>query len=331
MADRPQAAGRGTGMKDTIRHSENTKSKGDPTAPLAKDPYAFRRAARPYILVLPAVLLTIGILIPFVTGVYWSLTNYNLSHPAFKFIGINNYLDLFSRIDFWQTLRVSAVYVVAAVGVELVLGLGIAMLLNRETIAARICRPLLVLPLLMAPVLATLMWKFMLSSQYGVLNYFLSLIAPSLRQFPWAGSVRYAMLTVVLIDVWIFTPFIALLLLAGLRSLPAAPFEAARVDGASPWYAFRHLTLSMLTPFLIVALIFRIIDTIQQFDIPYVLTEGGPGGALMTMQVRAYTQTFSYLNIGIGSAYMFITWVIVYAVSNFMVKLWTKWRVTLGG
>ena len=87
----------------------------------------------------------------------------------------------------------------------------------------------------------------------------------------------------------------------------------------------------MLTPFLIVALIFRIIDTIQQFDIPYVLTEGGPGDALMTMQVRAYTQTFSYLNIGIGSAYMFITWAIVYAVSNFMVKLWTKWRVTLGG
>jgi multiple sugar transport system permease protein len=175
------------------------------------------------------------------------------------------------------------------------------------------------------------MWKFMLSSQYGVLNFFLSLIAPSLRQFPWAGSVQYAMLTVVLIDVWIFTPFIALLLLAGLRSLPAAPFEAARVDGASSWFAFRQLTLSMLTPYLIVALIFRIIDTIQQFDIPYVLTEGGPGGALMTMQVRAYTQTFSYLNIGIGSAYMFITWVIVYAVSTFMVKLWTKWRVTLGG
>lgn len=331
MADRPQAADLRTTMKGADLRDARNWSGGDARAPREKDPHAFRRAVRPYLLVLPALLLTIGVLIPFVNGVYWALTNYNLSHPAFRFIGIHNYLDMFARSDFWQTLKVSAVYVVAAVGLELVLGLAVAMLLNRESIAAKICRPLLVLPLLMAPVLATLMWKYMLSSEYGVINYFLSLIAPSLRKFPWAGSVRYAMLTVVLIDVWIFTPFIALLLLAGLRSLPAAPFEAARVDGASSWFAFRHLTLSMLTPYLIVALIFRIIDTIQQFDLPYVLTEGGPGGALMTMQVRAYTQSFSYLNIGIGCAYMFITWVIVYVISTFMVKLWTKWRARLGG
>ena len=321
MADRSQATHLRTNAKETILAP----------APKEKDPHAFRRAVRPYILVLPALLLTIGIIIPFVNGVYWALTNYNLSHPAFRFIGIHNYLDMFARSDFWQTLRVSAVYVVAAVGLELLLGLAIAMLLNRETTAARICRPLLVLPLLMAPVLATLMWKYMLSSEYGVINYFLSLVVPSLRKFPWAGSVRYAMLTVVLIDVWIFTPFISLLLLAGLRSLPVAPFEAARVDGTSAWFAFRHLTLSMLTPYLIVALIFRIIDTIQQFDLPYVLTEGGPGGALMTMQVRAYTQSFTYLNIGIGCAYMFITWIIVYVISTFMVRLWTKWRAKLGG
>jgi len=331
MADMPHAMVPRTGTKETVRYAVNNKAKGGPAAPPEKDRYAFRRAVVPYILVLPAVLLTIGVVIPFVTGVYWSLTNYNLSHPAFRFIGINNYLDMFTRSDFWQTLRVSAVYVVAAVGAELLLGLAIAMLLNRETTVAKICRPLLVLPLLMAPVLATLMWKFMLSSEYGVINYFLSLIVPSLRKFPWAGAVQYAMLTVVVIDVWIFTPFIALLLLAGLRSLPAAPFEAARVDGASSWFAFRHLTLSMLTPYFVVALIFRIIDTIQQFDVPYVLTEGGPGDALMTMQVRAYTQSFSYLNIGIGSAYMFITWIIIYVISTLMVRLWTKWRVRLGG
>jgi multiple sugar transport system permease protein len=293
--------------------------------------YVLLHKARPYILVLPALLLTIGVLIPFINGVYWSLTNYNLMHPAFKFIGIRNYLTMFRDSNFWNTLRVTAVYVVAAVGSELVLGLAIAMLLNRETVAAKICRPLLVLPLLTAPVLATLMWKLMLSSEYGIVNYFLSLIVPSLRDFPWAGSAHYAMLTVVVIDVWIFTPFIALLLLAGMRSLPAAPFEAARVDGASPWFAFRQLTWPMLTPYLVVALIFRIIDTIQQFDIPYVLTEGGPGDALMTMQVRAYTQSFTYLNIGIGSAYMFVTWAIVFIISRLMVNLWTKWRAKLGG
>ena len=320
------------GTKNQTRHGKKRqKTEEDRLNLVGAGSHALLHRARPYILVLPALLLTIGVLVPFVTGVFWSLTNYNLMHPAYRFIGIGNYLNMFKGVAFWNTLSVTGIYVIAAVGVELILGLAIAMLLNRETLAARICRPLLVLPLLTAPVLATLMWKLMLSSEYGVVNYFLSLVAPSLRDFPWAGSAHYAMLTVVLIDVWIFTPFIALLLLAGLRSLPAAPFEAARVDGASAWFSFRQLTWPMLTPYLAVALIFRIIDTIQQFDIPYVLTEGGPGDALMTMQVRAYTQSFTYLNIGIGSAYMFITWIIVFVISRLMVNLWSKWRAKLGG
>lgn len=289
----------------------------------------FLHKFKPYIIIFPAFILTIGILIPFGTGVYWSLTNYNLMRPNYRFIGINNYISLFTSSDFWHALYVSVVYVILAVGTEVILGLIIALLLNRETIIARIFRPLLILPLLIAPVIGTLMWKLMMSPEYGVLNYLLSLIKPGLREFPWAGSADYAMFSVVLIDVWIFTPFIALLLLAGLRSLPKPPFEAAVVDGASNWFIFKNLTMPMLTPYLVIAVIFRVVDSIRMFDIPFAMTKGGPGDTLMNLQISAFTESFTYLNIAIGCSYMFVTWIIIYFISKKMVDYWQKWRIRL--
>lgn len=284
---------------------------------------------RPYIVVLPALILTVGILVPFGTGVYWSLTNYSLMSPTYEFIGIQNYIDLFTDGDFYNALRVSGVYTISAVGTELLLGLLLALLLNRETRLAKIFRPLLIFPLLLAPVIATLIWKLMMSTEFGVLNWFMSLFHETYRYFPWAASGRYAMLTVVMIDVWVFTPFIGLLLLAGLRSLPAPPFEAAQVDGASRWFTFKNLTLPMLLPYMLIALIFRIIDSIRMFDIPFAMTKGGPGNSLMNMQISAYTEAFTYLNLAVGSAYMFITWLIIFVISRFMVNFWMKQRSRL--
>lgn len=284
---------------------------------------------KPYMLLLPALGLTIGILIPFGTGVFWSLTNYNLMRPDYSFNGFRNYIRMFGSGQFWNALRVSLTYTVFAVGIELFLGLMVGLLLNRDNIVTKILRPLLILPLLIAPVIATLMWKLMMSTQYGVLNYFLSLFDPELKFFPWAGSAEYAMFTVVLIDIWIFTPFIGLLVLAGLRSLPKAPFEAAQVDGASKWFIFRTQTMPMLTPYIITALIFRLIDSFKVYDIPFAMTKGGPGDALMTLQVTAYTESFTYLNIGRGTAYMFFTWIVVYFISKFLVGHWMKWRAKL--
>ncbi|ACL69091.1 carbohydrate ABC transporter permease [Halothermothrix orenii] len=284
---------------------------------------------KPYLIILPAFILTIGILVPFATGVYWSLTNYNLMYPNYSFIGITNYIDLFTSSDFWHALKVSGLYVLFAVGVEVLLGLAIALLLNRDTILAKILRPMLIFPLLIAPVVGTLMWKLMMSPEYGVLNYFLSLINPALRDFPWAASSKFALLSVVIVDVWIFTPFIALLLLAGLRSLPAPPFEAAKVDGASNWFIFKNLTMPMLTPYLVVAVIFRLVDSIRMFDIPFAMTKGGPGDALMNLQITAFTESFTYLNLAVGCAYMFVTWIIIYFISKKMINYWLKWRARL--
>ena len=284
---------------------------------------------KPYLLLFLALILTIGILIPFGTGVYWSFTNYNLMRPNYSFNGFRNYIRMFSSGQFWNALRVSLTYTVVAVGIELLLGLMVGLLLNRDNIVTKILRPLLILPLLIAPVIATLMWKLMMSTQYGVLNYLMSLFNSDLRMFPWAGSAEYAMLTVVLIDIWIFTPFIGLLVLAGLRSLPKAPFEAAQVDGASKWFIFRTQTMPMLTPYIITALIFRLIDSFKVYDIPFAMTKGGPGDSLMTLQVTAYTEAFTYLNIGRGTAYMFFTWIVVYMISKYLVGHWMKWRAKL--
>lgn len=284
---------------------------------------------KPYLLLIPALVLTAGILVPFATGVFWSMTNYNLMRPDYSFIGLSNYIRMFQSDRFWNAFRVSATYTIFAVGTQLILGMAIGLLLNRDNLVTKICRPLLILPLLIAPVIATLMWRLMMSTQFGVLNFFLSHFNPALRNFPWAGSAQYAMFTVVLIDVWIFTPFIGLLVLAGLRSLPRAPFEAAQVDGASKWYIFRKQTLPMLTPYITIALIFRIIDSFRMFDIPFALTRGGPGDSLMNLQVTAYTQSFTYLNIGRGAAYMFVTWIVIFIISKLLVNYWMKWRARL--
>lgn len=284
---------------------------------------------KPYLIILPALLVTIGILIPFGTGVFWSFTNYNLMRPDFRFTGFKNYIYMFGHGQFWNSIRVSVTYVFFSVGIELILGLIVGLLLNRDNIVTKILRPLLILPLLIAPVIAVLMWRLMMSTQFGVLNYFLTFFNSELKDFPWAGRAEYAMFTVVLIDIWIFTPFIALLVLAGLRSFPRSPFEAAQVDGASKWYIFRTQTMPMLMPYITIALIFRIIDSFRIFDIPFALTKGGPGDSLMTLQVTAYTQSFTYLNIGRGAAYMFVTWIIIYFMSKFLVNHWMKWRSKL--
>jgi multiple sugar transport system permease protein len=250
------------------------------------------------------------------------MTTYSLTSPVKNFIWFENYIWLFTSAEFWNSVKVSFVYTISAVGIELILGLIIAILLNQETFLAKVFRPLLLLPLMIAPIIGTLMWKLMMSPEFGVLNYFLSYIG--MRDFQWASAANSAMFSVVMIDVWMFTPFIALLLLAGLRSMPAPPFEAAMVDGASRWFTFKTLTLPMLMPFIIVSVVFRLIDSLRQFDIIFGLTKGGPGATLMNFQVSAYTTAFTYTKVADGSALMIVNWVIIYVISMFLVKFWRK-------
>lgn len=283
------------------------------------------RRALPYLLSLPALLVCIGILIPFFTAVYYSLLRFRLNLPAMKgFIWFDNYINFLSDAAFWNTVKISLVYAGLTVGVELLLGLGIALLLQKPSRFNNIASILLLLPLMTAPALAALMWKLMTNPNFGILSYFVSLLG--FHDFKWASDPSTALLTVTLVDVWVYTPFIMILLLAGLRSLPKAPFEAAALDGVPRSFVFFRITLPMLLPYIITATLFRLLDSIQQFDIVYSMTQGGPGDRLMVFQVQSYLEFFQYTNVGRSAALLIVLWAITYLLSNIFIKQWLKLR-----
>ncbi|MEM1386163.1 MAG: sugar ABC transporter permease [Pseudomonadota bacterium] len=287
--------------------------------------FRISRRALPYVLSLPALLVCIGILIPFFTAVAYSLQRYRLSQPwAQRWNWGENYLNFMSDPSFWNTLRVSLTYAFLTVGLELLLGLGIALLLQKRTRFNNFVSIMLLMPLMTAPALASLMWKLMTNPGFGILSYFATLIG--LEDFRWASAPQTAMLTVVLVDIWVYTPFIMILLLAGLRSLPQQPFEAAALDGVPRLFVFWRITLPMLTPFLLTAILFRTIESIQQFDIIYAMTQGGPGDKLTVFQVEAYLNFFQSTNVGRSAALLMILWLITYILSNIFIKQWLKLR-----
>lgn len=283
------------------------------------------RRVLPYLLSLPALLACIGILVPFVTAVIYSLQRYRLSQPwARKFNWGENYLNLFTDAAFWNTFKVSLSYAFLTVSCELLLGLGIALLLQKRNRVNNFISIMLLMPLMTAPALAALMWKLMTNPGFGILSYLASLVG--LENFRWASDPSTAMLTVVIVDIWVYTPFIMILLLAGLRSLPQQPFEAAALDGVPRPYVFWRITLPMLTPFLLTATLFRVIESIQQFDIIYAMTQGGPGDRLMVFQVEAYLNFFQSTNVGRSAALLMVLWAITYALSNIFIKNWLRLR-----
>jgi multiple sugar transport system permease protein len=288
---------------------------------------AHRRRGRllPYLLSLPALLVCIGILVPFFTAVYYSMMRFRLNLPAMKgFIWFDNYVNFLSDAEFWNTVKVSLLYTVLTVGAELLLGLGIALLLQRRTRLNNLASILLLLPLMTAPAIAALMWKLMTNPNFGVVSYLVQLMGAS--DFRWASDPSTALFTVVLVDVWVYTPFMMILLLAGLRSLPQQPFEAAALDGVPRHFVFFRITLPMLMPYIITASLFRLLDSIQQFDIIYAMTQGGPGNTLLVFQVRSYLEFYQYTNVGKSAALLVILWAITYALSNVFIKQWLKLR-----
>lgn len=297
----------------------------DATIRSPKRRFRVSRGALPYVLSLPALLVCIGILIPFFTSVIYSLQRYRLSQPwAQRYNWGENYLNLLSDPAFWNTLKVSLSYAFLTVGLELLLGLGIALLLQKRTRFNNFISIMLLMPLMTAPALASLMWKLMTNPGFGILSYFASLIG--LEDFRWASDPSTAMLTVVLVDIWVYTPFIMILLLAGLRSLPQQPFEAAALDGVPRLFVFWRITLPMLAPFLLTATLFRVIESIQQFDIIYAMTQGGPGDRLTVFQVEAYLNFFQSTNVGRSAALLMILWAITYILSNIFIKNWLRLR-----
>ena len=279
----------------------------------------FKTRVRPYLIVAPSLIITIGIMVPFVMAIWYSLTNFSFKLPAHKFIGLTNWVNVLSSGSTWKSIWVTLLYGVASTAVEMALGMGVAMLLNSlNNRFSKIMRVVLIFPLMVAPVTATIVWQLMLNSSAGIVEKLLNVF--NVYNFPWASSPKTAMMTVVLIDVWVNTAFVILLVLAGLQSLPKSPFESAKIDGGSNWFNFRNLTLPMLRPSLYIALLFRLMAALQEYAVIYALTKGGPGDALMSLSLTAYQQGFKFQKFGAALPYILILWLIINVVAKEIVK-----------
>jgi multiple sugar transport system permease protein len=302
----------------TADQRPQTSEDGSSRAPAPTVP-RWRRGLRPYLLSLPAMLIIIGILYPFALGAYYAFLNYAAVVPDPVWVGLENFRNVLSDDVFWGSVRTTVTYAVVATVVETLLGIGIALLLNRSSILGRVFERVLILPLMIAPVIAGVTWSLMFNPQFGVLNHVLGLGST----FDWLGR-STALWSVILVDIWIFTPFVAILVLAGIRSLPREPFEASAVDGASGFYMFRRLMLPMMWPYILVAVIFRLMDCLKVFDHVYVLTAGGPGDTTRTLQIGAYEDSIINLKYSAGSTYMLLLWALVFVTARYLVSVLGK-------
>ncbi len=235
--------------------------------------------------------------------------------------GLGNFVrlatDRLFLISLWQTL----VYTAGALAVEFTLGLALALLVNREFRGRRLLRSVLLIPMLLPPVVVAVIWRLILNPEFGVLNGTLRSLGFDTAKLTWAAAENTAMLSVILVDVWEWTPFLFLLLLAGLQGLPVEPFEAAVVDGASPWQVFRRLTLPMLRPVIAIAVLLRGMDLLRVFDQVFILTQGGPGFATETVTLYIYRTAFRFYNFGYAAAMSFVLLVATTVIARAFLRL----------
>lgn len=254
-----------------------------------------------YYFLLPAIVLTaILILVPLGRALWTSL--YRTRGLRFDFVGLDNYTYLLTNADFWNSLRLSAIFTVACVSLHMILGLAIALMLNRVVFARTLMRVGFLAPWIVAPSIGAIIWVWLLEPQFGVVNYMLSSLGLIGRYQAWLGEGYLALWAVIVVDVWRGTPFVMLLILAGLQGIPKDQYEAAAIDGATAWQQFRFITLPNLRYLLIVASTLDIIYTVRHFDVIAVMTGGGPIGATEVLPVLIYNTAFTQNNFGRASA-----------------------------
>ncbi len=245
----------------------------------------------------------------------WTLRTFKAGVP---FVGFENYQNLFSNQEFLTSLRITFTFVVLALTIEFVVGMALALLLNHELKGKGIIRSLILLPMMCTNVVIGLTWRLLFNYEFGIINHYLTTLG--LNKIEWLSSPQVAMYSVVAVDVWNTTSFVVLMLLAGLQSLPEEPFEAAKIDGASAVQTFFYLTLPLLRQTILVALLWRLIDTFRIFDVVYLLTAGGPARATETVSIYIYRYGFQSFNLGYASAASYVMIVIILVVAGLLAR-----------
>ena len=264
----------------------------------------------------PAILvMAVVIVYPLFYVVWLSIHRRLLIFDISRFVGLDNFDFLLRDDRFWNALYNTVYFTAASVTLELVLGLSIAILLNRAFTGKGLMRSIILIPWAIPTVVSAKMWEWMYNSDFGILNHVLGV------NINWLGSTFWAMNAAIFMEVWKTTPFVTLLLMAGLQTIDGDLYKSARVDGASGWYIFGRITLPLLTPVILIVLIFRTLDAFRVFDAIYVLTGGGPANTTETLSIYAYKVLFQTLQFGYGSTISIAIFICVGVITILYVRL----------
>jgi len=265
----------------------------------------------------PAILvLLLFTIFPSIYSLVLSFQDWNIQsrNSQWVFQGLKYYQRAFADARALQAFWVTGQFITGTVSAEILCGLLIALLLHQQKRGTGITRTVILLPMMTTPVVVGLIWRLMFNTDIGWINYALRTI--KLPGLDWLGLPRTALFSVGVTEVWEWTPFVALILLAALKAMPAEPFEAARVDGAGPWQTFRFLTLPYLRPAIGVCVLLRVIDSVKSFDLFYVLTGGGPGTATEIIGLYTYKQGFNFFKLNYAAALSYVTLLFVVLFAN---------------
>jgi multiple sugar transport system permease protein len=309
-------------------------SKGEGSAQGSGVPRSFadklRRRGVAILFVLPAALTLLAITIfPLIyelrlVFMSWELT----TNAAPKFVGLQNLIDvLFHDERFWSSMRVTGTLIVGGVALQLTIGTGLALLLNRLGRWRAPLVSLFLIPVMIAPVVAGFQFRMIYHDQFGPLNYLIELLTfGQWRGFAWIADPKVALFSILMTDVWQWTPFLMLIVLAGLQSIPQELYEAAEVDGASPWQTFWRVTAPLLLPVMVIGILIRAMDSFKLFDIIYLVTGGGPGNVTETISYYTYLQGFKFFSLGYTAAMAFIQLIIITLIAQVFLRFQKQQR-----
>lgn len=279
----------------------------------------------PWLLILPTIVLLIVLTIfPLIYSLFISLNNYMLGGQR-DWIWFANYRELLTDSAFWRKVWFTLQITFFAVAIELGLGLLCAIVLNKRLPGMGVLRMIVYIPMMISPLVVAYFWRIMLDGSFGVFTYFADRLGFGKPQ--WTIDVTLAKASIVVTDVWQWTPFVTLLMMAGLQAVPQQLYEAAELDKASRWMVFRQITLPFLMTPILLALLFRTIDTIKLFEAVYIITQGGPGDLTETLSLTAYNIGFEQSRIGMGAAISWFIVILINIVATLLIMALTRQKM----
>jgi multiple sugar transport system permease protein len=276
----------------------------------------------PFLLLAPGILVILLVVgFPMLYSLYLSFTDYTLTSSAnTQFIGLENYITLFKDPIFWQAFGRTILFISLAVNLEFLIGLGIAQLMARVMVGQGLMRTVMMIPMMFAPILVGFQFKWFFNDQVGLVNNLLFTLTGEAHFIPWLIQVPLGFISLLMAEIWMSTPFMVIILEAGILSLPTEPFEAAEVDGASGWQKFQHLTLPMLMPFIYTAMAIRSLDIARAYDVVSIMTAGGPANRTELIWTYVYQLAFNRHDFSLGSSMSYVTVIISFVFTWYLFR-----------